>query len=128
MEDKRRRLILPAKPLSIDTVLTGTSAADIIDDGLQVISLEMTKFLTKVKRGSSLDLKEARVLQGYMKCMVELSKEARERDRSSDLNALSDQEVFRLAKKALQNLPISEASVATEEDKEDDEYLADDET
>lgn len=65
-------------------------------DALQVIQLEITKFKTKVAQGRSLDSREAKTLQGYIKSLVDLSKEDRERLKEQDLSNLSTEELLAL--------------------------------
>lgn len=67
-----------------------------VADALQVIQLEITKYKTKVAQGRSLDSREAKTLQGYIKSLVELSREDRERIKEQDLSALSTEELLAL--------------------------------
>jgi hypothetical protein len=72
------------------------SVDGMIADALQVIQLEITKFRTKVASGRSLDSRESRTLQGYIKSLVDLSKEDRERTKDEDLSKLSTEELLAL--------------------------------
>jgi hypothetical protein len=63
---------------------------------LQTIEVEINKFKTKVMRGSSLDSREAKTLQGYVKSLIELSREDRERLKHEDLSNLSTEELLSL--------------------------------
>lgn len=65
-------------------------------DALQTIQMEIIKFKTKVSRGQSLDSREAKTLQGYIKSLVDLSREDRERIREEDLSKLSTDELLAL--------------------------------
>lgn len=72
------------------------SVDSMMSDALQVIQLEITKYKTKVAQGRSLDSREAKTLQGYIKSLVELSREDRERLKDQDLSALSTEELLAL--------------------------------
>lgn len=75
-----------------------------VADALQVIQLEITKFKTKVAQGRSLDSREAKTLQGYIKSLVELSKEDRERIKDQDLSQLTTEELLALLGKQVPQL------------------------
>jgi len=99
-----KRIILPGKDRPQAHVVAGpldNTPESIISTAMQTVALEVTKLNLKVNRGSSLDPKEARILQGYIKSMVELSRELRERDRSDDLSKLSTEELAKIAEKML---------------------------
>lgn len=68
----------------------------IMSDALQTLQTEVVKLKSKVQQGRSLDVKEAKVLQGYIKSLVELSREDRERTKETDLSELSTEELLRL--------------------------------
>jgi hypothetical protein len=122
MEDtKPRRIILPQKSpqAEVKEAIRDTSPERIVDDALAAISIEVMRYRSKVSQGRSLDLKEARVLQGYIKSMCELSKELRDRDRAAKLDELSSEELFVLAKKVLHSAEIPEQ--ASEPEVEEDE-------
>lgn len=72
------------------------SVDSMVADALQVVQTEILKFKSKVHQGRSLDVKEAKILQGYIKSLVELSREDRERARDADLSDVSDEELVRL--------------------------------
>lgn len=82
-KDSKNPLIFP----SVDAMVA---------DALQVIEMEITKFRTKVSSGRSLDSREAKTLQGYIRSLVELSKEDRERTRDVDLSKLTTEELLAL--------------------------------
>lgn len=77
---------------------------DLLNDALEIVQMEITKIRTKVRRGQSLDSRETKMLQGYIKSLVELSKEDRERMRDLDLSDLSDEELLALARPAAKQL------------------------
>jgi hypothetical protein len=72
------------------------SVDSMMADALGVIQLEITKFKTKVAQGRSLDSREAKTLQGYIKSLVDLSREDRERLKEQDLSELSTEELLAL--------------------------------
>ena len=95
------RRIIPEKAPAVKRLDTGSvllvpSVENLIADALSVIEVEIVRFRAKSKQGRALELKEARVLQGYIKSLVELSKEARERAKGEDLSNLSDEELVNL--------------------------------
>mgnify|MGYP007089350589 CR=1 FL=1 len=94
MSDNNKKYIIP-KPVE-SKVSISTDAATALDDALGIIVTEIVKYRHKVNRGSSLNIQEARVLQGYIKSLVELSKESRERENNADLANLSDEELANL--------------------------------
>lgn len=67
-----------------------------IADSIAIIQSELLRYAQKSRSGRSLDLKEARVLQGYIKAMVDLSKENRERNRDEDFSKMSTDELIEL--------------------------------
>lgn len=78
-------------------VLVWPSVDALMADALQVVQLEITKFKTKVVQGRSLDSREAKTLQGYIKSLVELSREDRERLKNEDLSQLTTEELLALS-------------------------------
>jgi len=83
----------------------------LIADAFQVIQSEIVKFANKTRQGKSLDLAEARVLQGYLKCLVEISREGRERDKETDLSNLTNEELATLVQGLIKNAPDSGSTV-----------------
>lgn len=70
----KRKYIVEAK------VETRPELRTLLTDALSVYQTEIIKFKNKVNSGKHLDLSEARVLQGYVKSLVEAAREMRERD------------------------------------------------
>lgn len=93
------RRIIP----KINNISVLPSTEGMISDALSVIQTEIVKFASKTKKGQSLDLSEARVLQGYIKCLVDLSREHRERDKETDLSNLSDEDLATMVKGLLKD-------------------------
>lgn len=83
----------------------------LLEDALSVYQTEIIKFRNKVNSGKSLDLAEARVLQGYVKSLVDAAREMRERNKDDDelQENLSDEQMLEATKIAMAGL---EAKVA----------------
>ena len=79
--DSRNPLILP-------------SVEGMINDALDTVQTEILRYKTKVARGQSLNPTEAKIMQGYIKSLVDLSKEDRERAREADLSELSTEDLL----------------------------------
>lgn len=98
-ERPKKRIKLPAKTNQVtteDTVVLPSLTA-LLEDAKSIIGSELAQYRHKVKRGITLDLKEARAVQGYMETLVKLSKEERENSRAEDLSSLSNEELLQLA-------------------------------
>lgn len=69
----------------------------LIADILNIFQKEITQFANKSRlgiiQGKTLPAEDARVLQGYAKMLVELSKEGRERQKAEDLSKMTDAEL-----------------------------------
>lgn len=99
-----RKIIIPKKTQIHDVTVVPT--LDILmNDALAIIGAELAHYRLKSKRGITLDLKEARAVQAYMDSLVKLSKENREQARADELESLSDDELYQLAKKAISGKP-----------------------
>lgn len=93
------RRIIPEKTSAIKRLDAGNillvpSVDNLLGDILSIMEIEIVRFRTKVRQGKALELKEARILQGYAKSLVELSKEARERDKAQDWEGMSDEQLL----------------------------------
>lgn len=75
------------------------SVDGMINDALDTVQTEILRYKTKVARGQNLNPSEAKILQGYIKSLVDLSKEDRERAREADLSELSVDELVALMSK-----------------------------
>lgn len=80
------------------------SVESMINDALNTIQTEILRYKTKVARGQALNPTEAKVMQGYIKALVDLSKEDRERAREADLSELSTEELLQLLQKDVKQL------------------------
>lgn len=108
-----RRLIVPQKPAQVRAVTIDLvpDVNKLIDDALGVVAMEIHNFKGKVQSGKSLDLSEARVLQGYIKSLTDMSKEMRERESAADLANLTDNELLAYVEKVrakLQSTKVEE--------------------
>lgn len=77
----------------------------ILEDAISIISQQVDQFRIKSARGDKLAQDEAYLLNSYIKSLVGLSKEEREREKAEkelhDLSNLSDQELLELAQQKL---------------------------
>lgn len=73
----------------------------LLDDAKLIIAAELARYRDKALRGVSLDLKEARVVQGYLSELTKLQREEREEARAADLSNLTDEEMMQLATQIL---------------------------
>ena len=98
--DAKKRIIIPGKRPQIDesNISYDSNSESLLNDAMCVIASELAKFRSMTTRGLSLDLKQSRVLQGYVKCLVDVAKETRERAKKEDLSDLSDEDLLELVK------------------------------
>lgn len=108
-DQKPKRIIVPLQKSGDGVVRVDRvhSVAGMLDRALGIIDEQLLKIGLK-SRQMTLDEKEAKVLQGYVKSLVELSKEEREREKNDktaeELKDLSDAELLELANQQLQTL------------------------
>ena len=81
------------------------SVDGMINDALETVQTEIARYKTKVHRGIPLNAMEAKIMQGYIKSLVELSKEDRERARDADLSELSTEELLQVLASNQKQLP-----------------------
>lgn len=105
-EDRRptRRIIFPVHTPKMN--LTVASPREIsleaaMADAIHIASKELHRYKLKVDMDQSLDLKQARIVQGWMKTLTEINKENRETERAANFEKFSDEELALLAKKVL---------------------------
>jgi hypothetical protein len=109
-KQKSKKIILPPKSKTpsykkSDIVLLPELEA-VLTDAASIVSTELAKLRRRSEIGSTpMDNESARVLQGYIKSAIDLSKENRERDKESNTDNLSDTEVLNMF---LENLPKEE--------------------
>lgn len=100
MSQSKGRKIIPQRkntPKKIDpsSVVLLPSVENMLSDALSVIGNELARLRSKSERTvGSLTPPEAKVLQGYVRSLVELSKESREREKEDDLSEISDHEIL----------------------------------
>lgn len=70
-----------------------------LEDGLQILEQELLRYKTKATRGTGLNPMEAKTLQGYIKSLVDLSREERERSKSADLGDATIEELLTMLPK-----------------------------
>lgn len=101
----KRRLVVP-KPTTSSSAVTVSRLSDVstmLNGALRTLSEQLDKLALRSKV-ASFDEREAKVLQGYIRSLVELSKEEREREKQEqlgDLSKLSDTELLELARTKL---------------------------
>lgn len=94
-----KKLIIPKRNEKQITVVNDTE--NLLNDAKMIIAAELARYRGKAMKGVSLDLKEARVVQGYLDSLTKLQKEEREQARSQDLSNLNDDELMQLAQQVL---------------------------
>ncbi len=102
-ETKQRKRIIVHKKHEPKIATTDIiPATDILlHDARCIVAAELAQYRQKVSRGITLDLREARVVQGYLETLIRLQKEERDQARSEDLSNLNDEELMELASKVL---------------------------
>ena len=73
----------------------------LINDALSIIGSQLSQYRVKADKGLTLDLKEARAIQGYMDSLVKMSKEAREAQKPEHLEHLTDEELMLIAQETM---------------------------
>lgn len=96
----KRTIITVRDKLSIASTLS-SSTDMLLNDAKMIIAAELAKYREKAQRGVSLDLKEARVVQGYLAELTKLQREEREESRAADLSDLTNEEMLQLATQIL---------------------------
>lgn len=107
-----RRKPVPGQPKQsiAVTVSRVSDVSNMLDGALKTLGEQLGRLALK-SRSATLDEKEAKVLQGYIRSLVELSKEEREREKqeqAGDLSSLSHEELLELAKSKLIDPPKPE--------------------
>ena len=96
-EYKGTRILVPRRS-QISRPVLAPSVQNLLDDALSVVSYEIIRLKQKVMKDitKGLDSREARTLQGYIKSLVELSREERERSDEADYANMTDEELIKL--------------------------------
>lgn len=108
MTDKpKRRIVVPQKTNQIEQsdVVVVPETGRLINDAKAIIGAELAQYRSKTKRGVTLDLKEARVITGYLDALTRAQKEEREQARADDFSDLSDSELLQLATQLAKTAP-----------------------
>lgn len=111
-KEKRRIRVHEHKRLGsveVSEVVSVPPVDGILSKAVSTIANEINKLHIRSHRQDLTD-KQARILHGYIKALVDLSKEQRERDKAEDLSKMSDEELFGLAKQILQKREQHEQS------------------
>jgi len=82
-------------------VITLSNVDTLLEDALGLVEQELLKLRIKSNKGQSLSATEATTLNGYIKSLVNLARETRERDKHFDASKLTDAELVELAKQLL---------------------------
>lgn len=99
---------LTAPQLDRGNVLVMAPVDGMLEQALSILQTELIRFQQKTKHlNKQLTLAEARVLTGYIKALVELSKEGRERDKQQKFDDMGTAE---LIKHLAGSLPSEELS------------------
>lgn len=93
---KPKRIIVPQRRGQISEIIVTPSISTVLDEAVSIITTEILNYKNMVNKGKGLDQKQARILQGHIKCLVDLSKESREHDNERDLANMSDEELATL--------------------------------
>lgn len=96
---KSKKIILPPRSKTPSykrsDVVVLPDLQSILEDASSIISIELEKFKRRSATGTAgMDPESARVFQGYVKAAIDLSKEARERDKEFEGEEMSDQELL----------------------------------
>lgn len=75
--ERQIRKIIPIKRDNLDVTIIPSKEA-LMAEALSIIGNDLAKYNAKTKRGITLDMKEARIVQGYIDSLTKLSKEDRE--------------------------------------------------
>lgn len=94
-----RRIVIPSKATARSFSIQSTDT--LLNDAKMIAAAELARYRDKVIKGIHLDLKESRVIQGYISELTKLQKEEREQARAEDLSNLSDDELLQLASQVL---------------------------
>lgn len=95
-----KKIIVPQKrsnELLLDSVVDGPTMDRLIKDAMNIVEKELVRLRHKTSVSDrALDLKEARILQGYLKTLVDLSKEQRDRVKDFDFEQMDTDELITL--------------------------------
>jgi len=98
---KKRKITLPPEKKSPNInprdVVVLPELQSVLDDAASIINMELSKIKSRVYTASNaLDPDTARLVQGYVKAVVDLSREHRERDKQYETDDLSDSDLLNM--------------------------------
>jgi hypothetical protein len=105
-DTKPRRLIVPAVRSPDGTIIVTklSTVQGTLDKALMIVDDQINKLAIQSKHGTFAD-RESKILQGYVKALVDLSKEEREREKankdSEGFENMTEEEILNLAKEKL---------------------------
>jgi hypothetical protein len=114
-----KRYIRP-ESISGTPTLVQPSVQGLLDDALSVIGSEIVRLKLKAtavndSKPQGLNASEARMIQGYVKSLVELSRESRERTDDMDLANMSDEELLALVESIQEKKAIKGRSSSSDD-------------
>lgn len=121
--ESKRRITLPERKAAAEVKigLDDITPESVLRDALNTAAIEVARYRVKVGRGQALDLKEARIVQGWIKSMTDVMKEVREQEKSSKLEDLSNEELLALARRVVNSNEAPIIETQHEEEETDDE-------
>lgn len=99
MDEKKRIIPLDKGPLVRRgaEVVVMPSVEAVLADSLFILEADLSKYRAKVKSGRALEQSEARIVQGHLKCLIEVARIQREIDKETDLSGLTPEQLLELA-------------------------------
>lgn len=96
MSDSERlpKRIIPVSQINKSNITALSNVDSMLDDALGILEAELISLKVKQRGGIKLKLAESRILVGYIKSLVELSKEQRERDAQQNFGDMSDEQLL----------------------------------
>ena len=118
----KRRIVMPKKTnqLNSSDLVVVPTLNSLMNDALAIVGAELSGYRNKTKRGVSLDLKEARVVTGYLDALTRASKESREQARAEDLADLTNEELLQLASQIATSASDLQLTETTKDDEDDE--------
>ena len=97
MSESKKKIQMPQKRAQVtpNNVVLVPSIENLLSDAKSIIGNELARLQYKSSRSTTpLEAQDAYILQGYIKSLVSLSKEAREREAGEDPSDLTDREIM----------------------------------
>lgn len=99
MSEENKKHVPTRYKIAQVSVVPEADVPTLVRDALSIIADEIYRFKKTSNSNKPLSLSESRVLQGYIKCLVDLSKEQREAHDGQDLANISNDELLKLIDK-----------------------------